>query len=451
MSRSDIPIRFYCEVFETFRNLFYDDTITLSDNERKYVKLIRELSVQLSHLETIEKNQEKLFKKFLNYIFIDLNPALTIENYKDSAYNTDGTVIKRVSGTEFVILNLEVKTDWGTQQCSYLQNAAYYAKFMKTYWNANGQYTEKTSYPCFLLTLDGKNLFLNFLMVITVVYTFFKFYLGQQLTISGAIMSNVICIDKLTPTIPLDMAFYDSHTAIVAARAISALITCLQNLQNHYIALSNNQPIPKTFSNGPFPRFLTQIEKMKNFNYVERLGNKNLWLAEVEIDGSKQHVVVKFTCRYCREVHDACHNNGIAPKILYYVELDSDWSLIIMEYLQDYLSLDDLSDNKRINMHSNILKAVDILHRLHFVHGDLRGPNILIGPNDDVKFIDFDWSGKVGEAEYPESLNQFVNWHQDAGFHKKIYPSHDLHLVNWVLAGSKQVNCHNLCAWNKEY
>ena len=102
-------------------------------------------------------------------------------------------------------------------------------------------------------------------------------------------------------------------------------------------------------------------------------------------------------------------------------------------------------------MHSNILKAVNILHSLGFVHGDLRGPNILLGPNDDVKLIDFDWSGKVGEAEYPESLSQFVNWHQDAGFHKKIYPSHDLHLVNWALAGSKRVNCRNLCAWNKEY
>ncbi|CAH1764874.1 11920_t:CDS:2 [Entrophospora sp. SA101] len=187
MSQSDITIRFYYEVFETFRNLFYDDTITLSDNKRKC----------------------KAHPRALN-----LNPALTIENYKDNAYNTDGTVIRRIAGTEFVILNLEVKTDWETQQCSYLQNAAYYA-------------------------------------------------------------------NKLTPTIPLDMTFYDGHTAIVAACAISTLII---------------------------------YWKLKNLNYVERLRNKNLWLAEVEIDGSKQHVVVEFTFR---EVHDACHNNEIALKILY--------------------------------------------------------------------------------------------------------------------------------------
>nr|CAG8632551.1 12408_t:CDS:2 [Entrophospora candida] len=90
MSQSDIPIRFYCEVFETFRNLFYDNTITLSDNEGK------------------ENSLKEVFELYLT----NLNAALIIENYKDSsAYNTDGTAIKRVAGTEFVILNLEVKTD----------------------------------------------------------------------------------------------------------------------------------------------------------------------------------------------------------------------------------------------------------------------------------------------------------------------------------------------------
>ncbi|CAJ0837768.1 11312_t:CDS:2 [Entrophospora sp. SA101] len=124
MSQSDIPIRFYCEVFETFRNLFYDNTITLSDNE----------GICKAHPRALKENSLKeVFELYLT----NLNAAFIIENYKDSsAYNTDGTAIKRV--------------------------AAYYAKFMKTHWNVNGQYTEKISYPCFLLTLDGHHKYIIF-------------------------------------------------------------------------------------------------------------------------------------------------------------------------------------------------------------------------------------------------------------------------------------------------
>ncbi|KAG9284732.1 hypothetical protein G9A89_003035 [Geosiphon pyriformis] len=427
MSRSDIPIRFYCKVFEKFRNLFYNDTPTLSNNEKKYAELIRELSPQLSRLETTEKTQENLFKKFLTHILTDLNPALTIENYHSNGYETEGTVIKRVSGTEFLLLNLEVKTDWGTRNCSYLQNAAYYVKFIDLTWKANEQYSGRTCYPSFLVTLNG-----------------------QELTISGAILSDYHCIDKLTPAIPLDMTFYDCCTARMACRAISALVTCLQDLQEYYTALSNNQDTPKMVCNGPFPRFPTQIESLQNLCYVSRIEDKNLWLAEADLDGSNQKVVVKFTPRYCKKAHDACSGQGIAPKILYFEELD-DWSLVIMEYLQCYSHLDKVSGNERETMQTTILDAVNMLHNFGFVYGDLRGPNILLGPTNDVKLIDFDWAGSVEEAKYPESLNQYINWHHDVGLHKKIEKSHDLHLVKWVLAGSKETKHYNLCAWNKEY
>ncbi|KAG9297842.1 hypothetical protein G9A89_006783 [Geosiphon pyriformis] len=425
ISRSDIPIRFYCKVFETFRNSFYNDTPTLSDNEKKYVELIKELSPQLLRLEITEKIRENLFKKFLTHILTDLNPVLTIESH---GYETDGTVIKRVCGTEFLLLNLELKTDWGTRNCSYLQKAAYYVKFMKLTWKANEQYIEHTCYPSFLVTLND-----------------------QELTISGAIISDYYCLDKLTPAIPLDMAFYDCYTARMAGRAISALVTCLQDLQDHYTAISNNQDIPKTFCNGPFPRLPTQIESLQNLCYVSRIGGKNLWLAKADLDGSNQYVVIKFTPRYCKEAHDACSDKGIAPKIVYFEELDDGWSLVIMECLECYSHLDKVPWDKRESMRTPILDAVNMLHSLGFVHGDLRGPNILLGPTDDVKLIDFEWAGSVGEAKYPESLNQFVDWHQEAGLHKKIEKSHDLHLVRWALAGLQEVKRSNLCAWNKEY
>jgi hypothetical protein len=45
---------------------------------------------------------------------------------------------------------------------------------------------------------------------------------------------------------------------------------------------------------------------------------------------------------------------------------------------------------------------VDKLHKEQFLHGDLRLPNIMFSEDDrTVTLIDFDWSGKFGEAAFP--------------------------------------------------
>lgn len=69
-------------------------------------------------------------------------------------------------------------------------------------------------------------------------------------------------------------------------------------------------------------------------------------------------------------------------------------------------------------------RAIDILHDNGFVHGDLRRPNVLI-QNDQVKLIDFDWSGKEGEVKYPETMSMEHGWHPDVRRCGPIEKVHD--------------------------
>ena len=45
------------------------------------------------------------------------------------------------------------------------------------------------------------------------------------------------------------------------------------------------------------------------------------------------------------------------------------------------------------------------LHTDHFVHGDLRLPNIIFSEDAAVTLIDFEWSGKAGEAVFPARVS----------------------------------------------
>ena len=70
--------------------------------------------------------------------------------------------------------------------------------------------------------------------------------------------------------------------------------------------------------------------------------------------------------------------------------------------------------------------ALQKLHKAGFVHGDLHGPNIMVGPDNSIAFIDFDWAGKVGEASL---MNSEIKWHGGAKPGGKILPEHDVHLL----------------------
>ena len=80
--------------------------------------------------------------------------------------------------------------------------------------------------------------------------------------------------------------------------------------------------------------------------------------------------------------------------------------------VQDYL------DDKDTLLEKDLIGldvALGHLRSGHFVHGDLRPPNVVMRVNDDgtttAVLIDFDWAGKAGKVRYPRGrLNRKVKW-----------------------------------------
>ena len=101
----------------------------------------------------------------------------------------------------------------------------------------------------------------------------------------------------------------------------------------------------------------------------------------------------------------------------------------------------------RVSRPSDFLHIIDQLEKLHshgYVHGDIRGFNVLYG--DDGGLIDFDFGGRVGKA-YPKGYRRMLTdgWRLgtgDAGrTHNTLQYYHD-----WYALGKLMIAFHR---WNK--
>jgi serine/threonine protein kinase len=79
---------------------------------------------------------------------------------------------------------------------------------------------------------------------------------------------------------------------------------------------------------------------------------------------------------------------------------------------------------------NHLRKALVNLHDQGYVHGDVRAPNIIVDKDDKPRFIDFDWSHKIGEARYPNSLNPAINWPRESDGGGLIKAEHELEMLS---------------------
>ena len=133
---------------------------------------------------------------------------------------------------------------------------------------------------------------------------------------------------------------------------------------------------------------------------------KKIWIAT--IGDTEQKVVVKFTQQYATDVHQACAGKGIAPLLLYADPVGYGWTMVIMEYLEGYNTLYSRRNQLSEDLRKSVHEKLKILHDMGFVHGDMRFLNILLGPGGEVKFVDFEWAGKIRDVKYP-SMKLSVN------------------------------------------
>lgn len=311
------------------------------------------------------------------------------------------------SGQDEIMFNIEYKNEKGDGGADpYMQNTGYYAH----YWAIN-----KTNAPnrhcCPWLMVE---------------------VLGQEMGISGASFAcNNACVQPLSTNVPFLDIPQDKRLQLMQGRLCMAMRVGFAALNEWYksAALTLTEPDPQ--AQFPFQRsfHLLSTGEHVEFTYQCLLHQhlmRPIFLATRNDTG--EQIVVKFTASYSADYGVDAHNSlaarGMAPQLLGHQEV-SDITMVVMEYITDSISWPEApAESQKIRLR----EIVNTLHRLFFVHGDLRAPNVLV-KGDGVFLIDFDWAGRQGTARYPLHLNPDVEWHTGAGVGAVIEYVHDTHMV----------------------
>lgn len=316
---------------------------------------------------------------------------------------TDGSLTHPKGG---LMLNIEVKNEVGSGGGAiHVQNAVYAAKYAAGQARVLRQFS---TCPTLLIELAGPNM-----------------------SLSGAVFSNVVVCDQLTPMVSL---LWQPHSPLMlqAAQCFAALRMALPRLLAYYDSVQSL--VLRQQLDFPYPTSFPASDGSGrvNFRYVQRL---SCLCFKGVLQPHGQSVFIKFCRSYGTAAHQTMALAGHAPALLGFEQLVQGWWLIAQEFV-DAIPWDEVVDKPV----ESLKAAVHDLHKAGFVHGDLRGCNILVAVGV-VYLIDFEWAGPVGTATYPYFMNHAeIRWPDGAGDGKLVTGSHDL----WWL--SNLIRC-DLQAW----
>ncbi len=307
---------------------------------------------------------------------------------KFSNAETDGSLVHVKGG---LIMNIEVKNEVGAGGGAvHVQNAAYAAKYAAL----PGSVVRGCSVcPTLLVELAGPNM-----------------------SLSGAVFSNMLICDQLSPMVSL---LWQPHSPLMlqAARCFAGLRKAIPSLVEFYDSVQS-QTVARQLS-FPYPTsFITTQGSEAHFTYTKQLGR----LCFTGLTQPNDQVVF---IKYCRAYSIAAHQSmaaaGCAPALLGSAKLVQGWWLMVQEFI-DAVSWDDVSEKPC----DSLEVAVHSLHDAGFVHGDLRSCNILVA-SSSAYVVDFEWAGQLGTARYPYFMNHIdIEWPEGASDGKLINAAHDL-------------------------
>ncbi|GBC03076.1 hypothetical protein RclHR1_04980021 [Rhizophagus clarus] len=185
---------------------------------------------------------------------------------------------------------------------------------------------------------------------------------GPTFAVYGAIFSDIAVVDPLTTTFHLYWLKNNNEMMTALSSTFRALKLSLKELDKYY---ENMIQI--------FPRQHLSFPDVKEDNntIIER----------------KAYVKAVQKKDYSLTVHKFLADSGHAPIIIYNTEIPGGWLLIYMECLDQHLMLDRITRN--LNDGERLEKQCGF----------------------DIKFIDFEWSGVVGTARYPNFMNHInIKW-----------------------------------------
>jgi len=218
------------------------------------------------------------------------------------------------------------------------------------------------------------------------------------------------------------------------ARHFGALKKAILSLGQCYEALTNTALLENLDPQYPDPRTYRSLESKTtvNFKYLRQMDEKKLLFVGETDNGER--ICIKFVCRYSQAVHEKCAKMGIAPKLRGFEDIGAGWKMVIMDALdKEYKPFD--KNVLPADTHEHIRERLVELHQAHFVHGDVRGVNIMVRKDGKPGFmlVDFDWSGVIGEAHYPINVNKVDLWRpDDVSDGMPIKSEHDMAMLEHI-------------------
>ena len=148
-------------------------------------------------------------------------------------------------------------------------------------------------------------------------------------------------------------------------------------------------------------------------------------------------VVVKFTRRYCPELHSFCADRDHAPRLLGYGTVPGGWKVVVMELIKIENDIKTRSNNVTkywTQWNDDLTKLVKDFHDKGWVHGDLRAANVIVPAEkpDKIMLLDFDWGGECGKVSYPTwRLNEVLI--DKTVKNRRITKDHDVRVLTATL------------------
>ncbi|CAG8704869.1 15526_t:CDS:1, partial [Acaulospora colombiana] len=404
-----IPLALLHEVFGEFIEDVQSCTPNARDNQHM-LKLCEKM-IQIHESEaTRALSFREIWEEFIPY-------PLEAGIIGGSSFATDGHIRRN----RYFLVITEAKRELeGMKPDPLIQAAMYYLQALQPFKNSNGLF------PCLLIYYAGMlSESIKEDPKITVI-------LGSYIGFAGAVWNEKIQIEVLTPFYPLQGNPHQRNIRLQVARALAATRRAVTSLETHY----NNLVIPPSVEENiikpvsfPYRTYyesqgeVSQRQRIK-FTYQKRIFDNRLMFIAKNTAG--RLLFVKFTQRYSATAHKHCAEQGIAPTL----------------YAAEKLPGVYRDTETRTQLHTKIKRATEILHSGGFVHGDLRGANVMVRKNwkentaeQDlgVMLLDFDWAGEAGKVRYPANLNCQLYRPEGVEDGVVITVDHDVDMVDHIL------------------
>ncbi|ETW75878.1 hypothetical protein HETIRDRAFT_329424 [Heterobasidion irregulare TC 32-1] len=207
---------------------------------------------------------------------------------------------------------------------------------------------------------------------------------------------------------------------------LARMFQCLANAVDSLCEWYWTTPLISRDFSRFFPEITSYSSKGQEFQFVYKARlHQHDWcltfLARITVNGAEgDSIVVKFVDRYGIEPHELLTSEELAPRLMYFSDLakrrPGHWydgfGMVVMEHLEgttlaDKYARSVVSDDVR----AAVTKAIGILAGKYLVRGDLRRSNVMVLNGDgkeQVRIIDFDWSGRAEVVRYPLFLSSSV-------------------------------------------